>query len=44
MVKLQFRCGCGGINYELNDWICHIKHRGWLRAIRHFLLTRIELS
>lgn len=40
---IKLTCGCGGEIFELPiDWTCHIEHRGWLRTIRHILLTKIE--
>lgn len=43
-MKIQFRCGCGGVNYNREDWLCHFRHRSLWRALRHLLLTRIEIS
>jgi len=44
-MKLQFRCGCGSINYNREDWKAHWKHglHGKWRAICHFFNTRIEI-
>lgn len=41
---IQFRCGCGAINYNFQDWISHFKYRGFRSGIRNLLLTRIELK
>jgi len=42
-MKIQFRCGCGLVNYTLEDWLCHFKYRGFRRGIRHLLLTKVEV-
>ena len=52
MFKINFKCGCGSDNYNMEDWLSHWKYgtkRGEkffdrhpkLRAIKHFLNTRI---
>lgn len=46
---LRFKCGCGEYNYNREDWLSHWKHgrhrKDWMwRALRHFLLTRIEIG
>lgn len=42
---IHFKCGCGVYNYNFQDWISHFKYgRGFLRATRHFLLTKIQLK
>lgn len=45
-MKVKFICGCGSQNFVLSDWTAHWKYgrRGKWRAIRHFLLTRIEVT
>ena len=40
----QFRCGCGQINYNLEDWLPHFKHRGFCSGLRNLALTRIEFK
>jgi hypothetical protein len=43
-MKLEFKCGCGLYNYDLDDWISHFKYgKSIWRAIKFFLLTEIEL-
>ena len=44
-MHVQFRCGCGEVNYNRQDWLAHFKYglNGKLRALRHLLMTRIEL-
>lgn len=50
-MQIKFKCGCGEYNYTFGDWISHWKYgiqsktqfQRKLRAIRHFLMTRIEL-
>lgn len=45
MKRVHFVCGCGSINYMLEDWLAHWKYsaKGKMYAIKMFLLTRIEL-
>lgn len=42
-MRLIWRCGCGDINFNREDWLCHFRHRGFWRGMRHLLMTRIEL-
>jgi len=44
-MKLQFRCGCGLVNYNLEDWLAHFKHgkKGTRRAMVLLMQTRIEI-
>lgn len=42
-MKLRFRCGCGQVNYNWQDWISHFKYRGWWTGMRNLLKTRLEL-
>ena len=41
-MKIQFRCGCGGINYVWRDWVCHFRYRGLVNGMKNLLLTRVE--
>lgn len=44
-MKIQFRCACCQVNYNLEDWISHWKYglKGKKHAVKLFLLTKIEL-
>ena len=42
-MRIQFRCGCGSVNYNREDWLSHFKYRGFWRGLRHLLYTRIEV-
>jgi hypothetical protein len=41
---IQFRCGCGAVNYNWQDWIAHFKYGQFVRGIRHLMNTRIEFT
>ena len=43
-MKLYFKCGCGGYNYNWNDWTCHFKYRGFIRGMKHLLNTQISFK
>ena len=38
---LSFVCGCGLANYNIEDWLCHFKSRGWKRGLVLLLTTKI---
>jgi len=44
----QFRCGCGLVNYNREDWLSHFKHNvcgnRFVRGLRNLALTRIEFK
>jgi len=43
-MKIEFVCGCGMKNYNLNDWLCHFQHNGFWCGMRNLLLTCIHIS
>lgn len=43
-MKLYFKCGCGLYNYNLNDWLCHFKRRGFICGMRNLLSTKITFK
>jgi len=42
-MKIDFVCGCGVKNYNLEDWVCHFRSRGFWRGIRNLMLTKVVL-
>jgi hypothetical protein len=44
-MRIQYRCGCGELNYNREDWLSHWKHglNGKWRAVVLFFKTKIEL-
>jgi len=44
-MKLQFKCGCGLVNHNREDWFSHWKYglNGKLRAVVLFLKTEIQV-
>lgn len=39
-MRIQFRCGCGCINYNWQDWISHFKYRSFWCGIKNLIKTR----
>jgi hypothetical protein len=44
-MRIQFRCGCGQVNYNREDWLSHFKYslRGKFHAFKLFLKTKVEI-
>ena len=38
-MRIRFRCGCGGINYNRKDWLCHFKYRGFWNGLKNLIKT-----
>lgn len=43
-MTVNFRCGCGLVNYNRYDWFCHFKERGFWHGLKRLLGTRIEVE
>jgi hypothetical protein len=43
-MKIIIVCGCGSRNYNLNDWTCHFKQKGFLNGMKNLLLTEIKIN